>query len=291
MWLYYALIICAAMLVFGCQIRPDLPFIPVEYQSSVACAASPEQCPWSRLEQEARFSAKVNCLLSGATVVLSKDFAMSTGDEGDLVEPIAPKYGYERLSDSGDGRACARTETVCRVTSRHDRELTWASCGSRSPEAGEFRGGQDLSDAHRLTDSEIVAGNLTSARDTFKAPQGMDGPDQYYRFTLTEETRIEVAVGANSSYSSLEKGQRSPWQPGLYLLDGDGETLERGRVWRGGVTHLFPAKRGPGTYYLVVDSSQQEYQRGDGLYHLYLGLNNGFLGPIDDSLSRLQKSP
>ena len=69
---------------------------------------------WNR---KPRFTAKANCLLSGATVILSKDFAMSTGDEGDLMEPIAPRYGYERLTDTGDGRACALTETVCRVAS------------------------------------------------------------------------------------------------------------------------------------------------------------------------------
>lgn len=290
-WVYYALNIGAALLVLGCQIRPDLPITQVEYQSSIACATSPEQCPWTRLEQEARFSAKANCLLSGATVILSKDFAMSTGEEGDLVEPIAPRDGYERLTDTGDGRACALTETVCRLASRHDRELTWASCGSRSPGEAEFRGGQDLGDAHRLTESEIVTGNLTSAHDTFKAPLGLDGPDHFYTFTLDQAMRIEAAVGANSSFSSLEQGHRAPWQSGLYLLSSKGKTLAHGRVWRGGVTYLLPAKMGPGTYYLVVDSSHKEYTRGDGLYHLYLGIDNGFLGPIDHSISRLQESP
>lgn len=285
------LITCAVFLVFGCEIRSKLILHRVEYQSSVACAPSPEDCPWQNLEQQARFSAKVNCLLSGATVIVSKQAGLSTGAQGDIRAPIAPRYGYERLSETGDGRQCALSETLCRVASRYARELTWASCGSQPPEEGEFRGGQDLYHAQRLTDQTIVTGNLAKARNAFKPPQGLDGPDHYYTFTLTHPMRVEAAVGANTSFSSLQRGHQSAWQPGLYLLDSNGETLARGRVWRGGVTYLFPAEMGPGRYYLVVDGSQQEYTRGDGLYQLYLGLNSDYLGPIDPLPSKLQKSP
>lgn len=284
----HALIICTAILVCGCEIRPKPILHRVEYQSSLACASSPEECPWSRLEQQARFSAKVNCLLSGATVISSKQAGLSTGAEGDILVSIPPRYGYDRFTETGDGRRCAPTQTVCGVASRYDRELTWASCGSQPPKEGEFRGGQDLYHADRLTDRVIVTGNLAQARNAFKPPQGLDGPDHFYTFTLTHAMRLEAAVGANTSFFPLQQGHRSPWQPGLYLLDSNGETLARGRVWRGGVTCLFPAQMGPGMYYLVVDASQKEYARGDGLYHLYLGLNNNYLGPIDPSPSKLQ---
>ena len=43
---------------------------------------------------------------------------------------------------------------------------------------------------------------------------------------------------------------------------------------------MFPMDMKPGTYYIVVDSSEKEYARGDGLYHLYLGLNGQHLGPL-----------
>ena len=91
---------------------------------------------------------------------------------------------------------------------------------------------------------------------------------------------VEAAVGANSSPWSPTKGHRAPWQPGLFLLGADGQKLSDGHVWRGGVTYLLPMNLEPGTYFLVVDSSQREFSRGDGRYRLYLGLNRNHMGSV-----------
>ncbi|MGI9301677.1 MAG: hypothetical protein ACR2RB_03070, partial [Gammaproteobacteria bacterium] len=77
-----------------------------------------------------------------------------------------------------------------------------------------------------------------------------------------------------------EQGLRSPWQPALYLLAGDGSLLDEAGVWRAGVSYLFPAELPPGRYYLVVDSSQREFTRGDGMYRLYVGLGRDHMGPV-----------
>lgn len=79
---------------------------------------------------------------------------------------------------------------------------------------------------------------------------------------------------------------RSAWQPALYLLSSDGTRLQEGYVLRAGVTALFPSEREPGTYFLVVDSSAQEWMRGDGLYRLYLGRNGNLMGPIISNPTR-----
>jgi hypothetical protein len=72
----------------------------------------------------------------------------------------------------------------------------------------------------------------------------------------------------------------APWQPTLYLLSADGATIKEGQVFRAGVTYLFPADLQPGTYYVVVDSSLREWSREDGLYRLYVGLNQELMGPL-----------
>ncbi|MEC4680260.1 MAG: hypothetical protein VST67_06110, partial [Nitrospirota bacterium] len=95
-----------------------------------------------------------------------------------------------------------------------------------------------------------------------------------------EKTAVESAVGANSSDWSSTKGQRAPWQPGLFLLAADGQKVHNGHLWRAGVTYLLPLQLDAGTYYLVVDSSQRELSRGDGRYRLYLGLNQNHMGSI-----------
>ncbi len=137
-----------------------------------------------------------------------------------------------------------------------------------------------MAHADQLRESVVITGSLAASTDTFQSPDGLDGPDQYYTFTLTEKTAIETAVGANSSEWSSTKGHRAPWQPGLFLLDADGQKIREGHVWRAGVTYLLPLQLNAGTYYLVVDSSQRELSRGDGRYRLYLGLNQNHMGSI-----------
>ena len=269
------------ILVSGCQVQLTPVLHTVEYRSGVACAPIPKECPWKRLEAEAAFSARVNCLLAGATVIRSERAALSTGEEGDILVAHPPRYGYERLTEHGDGERCSAGESVCQVVNRADWKVTWASCVVRKPHDTQLRGGRGFSDADRLRDSVVVTGNLAGSTDQFTSPEGLDGPDRFYTFTLRGNSRVEVAVGANTSYWPPRLGHLSPWQPGLYLLAEDGTKLGQGRVWRAGVTYLFPMEMGPGTYYLVVDSSQGERARGDGVYHLYLGLNRNHMGPID----------
>ena len=52
-----------------CAVRLKPVVHTVPYQSDIVCAADTKDCPWARLEEQAKFSALINCLLSGATVL------------------------------------------------------------------------------------------------------------------------------------------------------------------------------------------------------------------------------
>ncbi len=277
-------LVCVASMVLGCEVRLKPILHTVQYQSDVACAPNPKDCPWARLEEQAQFLALVNCLLAGATVVRIEESGQAVGGELDeVVAPLQPRYGYEHVTAGGDGKACPASKTVCSVVSRHERELTWATCGTRPVQRVAMRGGHDLTSADRLSDTVVVTGTLAEATNEFASPQGMDGPDHFYTFTLTERTRVETAVASNNSYWSSRGSRgllRSAWQPALYLLSAGGTRMEEGNVLRAGVTYLFPAVLEPGTYYLVVDSSKREWSRGKGTYRLYLGLNERLMGPL-----------
>ena len=54
-------------------------------------------------------------------------------------------------------------------------------------------------------------------------------------------------------------------------------------MWRAGVTAIPPTSLESGLYYLVVDSSEQEIRRGNGLYRLYLGHNRWLGTPVQSS--------
>ncbi|HBH81743.1 MAG TPA: hypothetical protein DDY39_18105 [Nitrospira sp.] len=273
-----------SVLLTGCEIRPK-PFVHlVEYRSSSTCASKPGDCPWDRLQREAEFSALVNCVLAGANVLkIVEEDGTSNGDQSPrVVAPLPPRYGYKRVRvGNSEETSCPADATVCAVASRHDREFTWAPCGTRPLTDAELRGGEDLAHADRITDSVLLTGTLSQANDDYRLPDGLDGPDHVYRFTLTEHTRIEAAVAANrATWSGVAGLVQSAWQPALWLLSSDGTKLQEGYVLRAGVTTLFPSELEPGTYYLVVDSSRQEWKRGDGLYRLYLGLNQTLMGPL-----------
>lgn len=269
-----------AGLSLGCELQRKPVLRAVEYRSEVACAATPGVCPWSTLEEQAKLAARVNCLLAGSTVILSDRPGLSTGERGDIVVARAPRYGYERMVETGDGRSCPQSESICLVASRPEWKVTWASCVAQNLDQDPLRGGEDAGTADPLIDSEVLLGDLSGARDDFSPPGGLDGPDHFYTFTLSKQARVEVAVGANTSSWPDVRGPHSPWQPALYLLSADRARLSEGYVWRAGVATLFPMDMKPGTYYIVVDSSEKEYARGDGLYHLYLGLNGQHLGPL-----------
>ncbi|NGZ04164.1 MAG: hypothetical protein CV090_14075 [Nitrospira sp. WS238] len=272
--------------VMGCEIRPK-PFIhTVEYRSAIFCSIERAECPWDRMEQEASFVALVNCLLSGANVLENQE----ERQQGWLplrrvVAPIPPRFGYERRSISrSDSDRCSEEGSVCSVASRHDRPVTWASCGTRELDEGELRGGEDFLRADGLDHTDVVTGSLAHSTDEYSGPIGLNGPDHWYRFTISERTRIEAAVAANRAlWSGIVGLVQSAWQPALYLLSSDGTRLQRGFVLRAGVTALFPSELEPGIYYLLVDSSVQEWKRGDGLYRLYVGFNQTLLGPRLDT--------
>ena len=285
-------------LLTGCEIRPK-PFVHlVEYQSSSACASRPGDCPWDRLQREAEFAALVNCVLAGANVleVLEEGDKPEGNSVRRVVTPLPPRYGYERATSASHDAASCLAETVpCTVASRHDREFTWATCGTRPLTDAELRGGEDLPHADSITDSVLLTGTLSQANDDYRLPDGLDGPDHVYRFTLTERTRIEAAAGANRAmWSGVVGLVQSAWQPALWLLSSDGRKLQEGYVLRAGVTALFPSELEPGTYFLVVDSSAPEWKRGDGLYRLYLGFNQTLMGPatpheVDPARSRQKR--
>ncbi len=269
-------------LLTGCEIRPK-PFVHLaEYRSSSVCAPGFADCPWEKLQREAEFSALVNCLLAGANVLeIAEEGGRPAGDTTRrVVAPLPPRYGYERLTRAGHGPSCPAEQTSCSVASRFEREFTWATCGTRPLTDGELRGGEDLAHADQITDSVVLTGTLAQANDDYKPPDGLDGPDHAYRFTLTERTRIEAAVAANrATWSGVVGLVRSAWQPALWLLSSDGARMQAGYALRAGVTALFPSELDPGTYYLLVDSSTRERQRGDGLYRLYVGFNQTLMGP------------
>lgn len=273
-----------SVLLTGCEIRPK-PFAHlVEYRSSSACMPESADCPWEKLRREAEFSALVNCLLAGANVLEILEDGDKPEDDGvrRVVAPLPPRYGYERAaSASRDAASCPAEAASCAVASRYDREFTWATCGTRSLADTELRGGEQLVDADDITDSVVLTGTLAQANDDYRPPDGLDGPDHVYRFTLANPTRIEAAVAANRAiWSGIVGLVRSAWQPALSLLSSDGVRLQQGYVLRAGVTALFPSELDPGTYYLVVDSSMLESKRGDGLYRLYVGFNQTLMGPV-----------
>ena len=150
---------------------------------------------------------------------------------------------------------------------------------------GELRGGNDPPNAYRLNHTDVVTGSLADATNDYPGPDGLDGPDRWYRITISERTRIEVAAAANRAlWSGVVGLVQSAWQPALSLIASDGTQLQQGYVFRAGVTALLPAEIEPGTYYVVVDSSVRESKRGDGLYRLYVGFNRNLMGaPIRPS--------
>lgn len=271
------------LLLVGCEIRPK-PFVHlVEYRSSTACGTSSADCPWEQLQREAEFAALVNCVLAGANVLeIVEEGARSADDMAHrVVAPLPPRYGYERVAAGNGASSCPAEQTTCSVASRYDREFTWATCGSRSLADTELRGGEDVAHADSLTESVVLTGTLAQANDDYRPPDGLDGPDHVYRFTLNKRTRIEAAVAANrATWSGVVGLVRSAWQPALRLLSSDGTRLQTGYVLRAGVTALFPSELDPGTYYLAVDSSMSEWKRGDGLYRLYVGFDQTLMGSV-----------
>ncbi len=270
----------AISMAVGCAVQQKPVVHTVGYQSHVVCAAESEDCPWAHLEEQAKFSALVNCLLSGANVLQLEPSDKHEEEVLSTVVPTAPKYGYEFRIRSGDGGQCATHESTCSVANRIENEVTRAGCGTEPLDTEILRGGKDKQHADLLTTSTVVSGRLGSSMTTFQPPNGLNGPDQYYTFTLTKKTAVEIAVAVNSSQWSPTKGHRTPWQPALSLLTVDGRTISDGHTWRAGVTYLRPRELAPGTYYLVVDSAQREFSRGDGRYRLYLGLNQTHMGPL-----------
>lgn len=276
--------------VMGCEIRPK-PFLhTVEYDSISSCRDGSTPCSWERSEREAEFSTLVNCLLAGANVLeIQEEQGHAQPPVHRVVAPVPPRFGYERGSTSlHTSDNCSEKGVACPVASRHDRPLTWASCGTRNLDEGELKGGNDLSRAHRLDHTDVVTGSLADATNGYSCPAGLDGPDHWYQFTVSERTKIEVAVAANRAlWSGVVGLVQSAWQPALSLLSADGTQLQQGYVFRAGVTALLPLEVDPGTYYVVVDSSVQEWKRGDGLYRLYVGFNRHLMGsPIRPSSSQ-----
>lgn len=276
--------------VMGCEIRPK-PFLhTVEYDSISSCRDGSTSCSWERSEREAEFSALVNCLLAGANVLdIKEEQRQARSPVRRVVAPVPPRFGYERGSTSLQvSDRCSEKGSACSIASRHDRPLTWASCGTRNLDDGELKGGDDRLRADNLDHTDVVTGSLADATNDYAGPAGLDGPDHWYRFTINEPTRIEAAVAANRAlWSGIVGLVQSAWQPALSLLSSDGTRLQQGYVFRAGVTALLPVEVEPGTYYVVVDSSVREWKRGDGLYRLYVGFNQSLMGPpIHPSSSR-----
>lgn len=280
--LFAAGLVAVGPLLAGCEIRPK-PFVHVvEYRSSFACASGPADCPWEKLQREAEFSALVNCVLAGANVIeIVEEGGGPAGDTAHrVVTPVPPRYGYERVAAADHGDSCSAELTSCSVASRYEREFTWATCGTRPLTDAELCGGEDFPHADQLTGNVVLTGTLAQANDDYRLPDGLDGPEHVYRFTLTERTRIEAAVAANrATWSGVVGLVRSAWQPAFSLLSSDGARVQQGYALRAGVTALLPSELEPGTYYLVVDSSMPEWKRGDGLYRLYVGFNQTRMGP------------
>ncbi|MGI9301850.1 MAG: hypothetical protein ACR2RB_03960, partial [Gammaproteobacteria bacterium] len=174
----------AAVLVAGCELNPTLPVHTVEYRSSSACTPDARQCDWAGLEQQAAFSALVNCLLAGVTVVQSEERGLRTGGEGDIVVALAPEYGYSHVTS--EDAACTQGQSACVVASRVDRELSLATCGTRARGAEQLRGGDSMDQADELERSAVVTGKLPGTVSAF----GLDGPDHFYSITLSVKTRV-----------------------------------------------------------------------------------------------------
>ena len=137
-----------------------------------------------------------------------------------------------------------------------------------------MRGGENLTAADSLTENTVVTGTLAEATNEFQAPDGLDGPDQFYSFALTETKRVEAAVAANAVYwTDIGPLSPSPWQPTLYLLTAEGKPIARGQIFRAGITTILPQDLAPGRYIVVVDSSSRELSRGDGIYRLYVSFD------------------
>lgn len=284
LWLVIGGLIFIVSSVLGCEVRPRPVQQAVEYRSGLACVPRPQDCPWANLDRQARFAALVNCLLAGATALRAEEARTADSSELSIVAPVEPRYGYEYATDLGAGKTCPSHETACQVASRHERGLTWATCGTQFAKEVPLRGGNDLAHPDRLTESVVVTGRLTEATNEFRPPHGLNGPDHFYTFTLSEKTRMESAVAANTSYWSNVAGLvHSPWQPALHLLSADGRVIKQGQVFRAGITSFLPADLQPGTYYLVVDSSMGEWSRGDGFYRLYVGFNEDLMGAVAPS--------
>ena len=95
------------------------------------------------------------------------------------------------------------TETVCTVASKHDRKLTWANCGTTPACDVVMRGGENLTNADALTENTVVTGTLAEATNEFHEPDGLDGPDQFYAFTLTETKSMETGPQAEKGLVSM----------------------------------------------------------------------------------------
>ena len=266
------------MIMLGCEFRRTATLHVVEYRSEPVCMPSPNACPWLQLEKAAETSVLVNCLLAGAVTLQNKQ--PKPGDSIEhVVTPVPPRYGYERRAVRGEGNSCPQSETICSVESRHDRNVTWASCGSSPAQSTAMRGGENLTDADSLADNTVVTGNLAQSTNEFRPSEGLDGPDHFYTFTLTQSSVVEASVAANSVYwTDIGPLSPSPWQPHLYLLTDGGETISHGQIFRAGVTTLPHKELAPGQYVLVVDSSTRELSRGDGIYRLYIGLDSSGSG-------------
>ena len=58
----------------------------------------------------------------------------------------------------------------------------------------------------QLAGSAVVTGQLQQGSTAFGPPVGLDGPEQFYTFTLTKRARVESAVAANTAYWSKVAG-------------------------------------------------------------------------------------
>ena len=198
------------MLGIGCAVEPR-PFVhTVPYQSSVACVSSGQACPWNRLEQEARFSALVRCLLAGATVIEREESEIKDSDMITILAATPPRTGFEHRTVEGDGQWCQVTEQQCIVRNNDVGTVTWAGCDTERMVKSELRGGDSISQADLLNESIVVTGSLNSATDQISIENGMNGPDHFYTINLSQPLILEAAVAANSS-KMVSKPRTSSW--------------------------------------------------------------------------------
>jgi len=83
-------LVFVASMVFGCEIRLKPVVHTVEYHSDMACAASPKDCPWAHLDEQAAFTALVNCLLAGANVIRTED-SLPRNDPSEFRRQLPPQ--------------------------------------------------------------------------------------------------------------------------------------------------------------------------------------------------------